>query len=344
MVRTWKRSAGSLAGSALLFLVWAASAAAAAPLVPNDPRFGEQWFHVGKVGLQSPDAWATRTSCGTVAILDTGADLEHPDLVQNLWRNPREIPGNGRDDDRNGYVDDVHGVDIRTGGAPIDTNGHGTHVAGLVGARGNNAVGVTGVCWSARLMIVKFMSVPGRGRATDAAKAIRYAVNKGARVINASFVSTREDKRLKNAIAFARKKGTLVVVAAGNDGKNIDRVPVYPASWPDPNLVVAAATTSTGGLASFSNWGKTAVDVAAPGDDILSTYLSQGYQTLDGTSMAAPIVAAIAAMVRQQNSRLNYKRVKEVVSRRADRSSALRGRTVYSGRANLRRALASAGR
>lgn len=317
--------------------------AAAAPLTPDDPRFGEQWFHTGQTGLDSPDAWGTRTSCGTVAILDTGADLDHPGLVQNLWQNPGEIPDNGKDDDKNGYVDDVNGVDIRNGGAPVDTNGHGTHVAGLVGARGNNALGVTGVCWAAKLMIVKFMSVFGRGQPTDAANGIRYAVNEGARIINASFGTTSENTKLKDAIEYAKGKGALVVVAAGNDGKNIDKTPLYPASWADANILAVAATTSKGGLASFSNYGKTAVDVAAPGDDILSTYLFNGYQTLDRTSMASPIVAGVAAMVRQQNAKLSYKSIKDIVRRNADRPSSLSGKTVYGGRANLQRALAAAG-
>ena len=342
MGRTWKLSAASFA-SAGLVLVAAAGSAAAAPLTPNDPRFGEQWFHTATTGLKSPDAWGARTSCGTVAILDTGADLDHPDLVENLWQNPREIPDNGKDDDKNGYVDDVNGVDIRNGGAPVDTNGHGTHVAGLVGARGNNALGLTGVCWSAKLMVVKFMSVFGRGKPDDAANGIRYAVREGARIVNASFGTSSQNEKLNDAIAYAKSKGALVVVAAGNDGKNIDTTPSYPASSSSANILAVAATTSKGGLASFSNYGKTAVDVAAPGDDILSTYLFNGYQTLDGTSMASPIVAGVAAMIRQQNPKLSYKSIKDVVRKDADKPSSLSGKVVYGGRANLQRALAAAG-
>lgn len=333
--------AGALLVGALLLT--AAAPASAAPLLPDDPRFGDQWFYTANTGLDAPDAWGTRTSCGTVAILDTGADLDHPDLVQNLWVNTGEIPANGKDDDKNGFVDDVNGVDIRNGGAPVDTNGHGTHVAGLVGARGNNATGVTGVCWTAKLMIVKFMSVFGRGQPDDAANGIRYAVKEGARIINASFGTTSQNDKLKDAIEYAKSKGALVVVAAGNDGKNIDKSPLYPASWTDANILAVAATTEGGGLASFSNYGKTAVDVAAPGDDILSTYLRNGYQTLDGTSMASPITAGVAAMVRQQNPKLSYKSIKDIVRKDADKPSSLSGKTVYGGRANLRRALSAAG-
>jgi subtilisin family serine protease len=329
--------------AALVASAVAAAPASAAPLLPNDPRFGDQWFSTANTGIDAPDAWGTRTSCGTVAIVDTGGDLDHPDLVENLWQNPGEVPNNGKDDDKNGYVDDVNGVDIRNGGAPIDTNGHGTHVAGLVGARGNNALGVTGVCWSAKLMIVKFMSVFGRGNASDAAAGIRYAVKEGARIVNASFGSTSPSEKLDDAIEYAKSKGALVVVAAGNDGKNIDRNPLYPASLTHANILTVAATTEGGGLASFSNYGKTAVDVAAPGDDILSTYLRNGYQKLDGTSMASPITAGVAAMVRQQNPRLSYKSIKDIVRRNADKPSSLSGKTVDGGRANLRRALSAAG-
>lgn len=314
-------------------------------LVPNDPLYPQQWFYAEPNGadIEGPQAWATRTNCGTVAIVDTGADLNHPDLQTNLWQNPGEIPANGIDDDKNGYVDDVNGVDIRNGGAPVDTNGHGTHVAGLVGAQGNNGVGVTGVCWKAKIMVVKFMSVFGRGKPADAANGIRYAVKEGARIINCSFGTSSQNEQLHDAIQYARSKGALVVVAAGNDGKNIDTTPSYPASWTDANILVVAATKASGGLASFSNYGKTAVDVAAPGDDILLTYIGNGYQKLDGTSMASPIVAGIAAMVRQQNSKLSYKSIKDIVRKDADKPSSLSGKTVYGGRANLRRALSAAG-
>lgn len=344
MGRTWRRSAGSFAEALLLGAVaLAVMPAAAGARTPDDPRFGEQWFHTASTGLTSPSAWDRRTSCGTVAILDTGADLDHPDLVENLWQNPGEIPDNGKDDDKNGYVDDVNGVDIRNGGAPVDTNGHGTHVAGLVGARGNNALGVTGVCWSAKLMVVKFMSVFGRGKPGDAASGIRYAVREGARIVNASFGTSSQNEELNDAIAYAKSKGALVVVAAGNDGKNIDKSPTYPASSTSANILAVAATTSKGGLASFSNYGKTAVDVAAPGDDILSTWLRGGYNTLDGTSMASPVVAGVAAMVRQQNPKLSYKTIKDIVRKDAAKPSSLSGKTVYGGRANLQRALAAAG-
>lgn len=340
MGRTWRLSAASFASALLL-----AATAHAQTLVPNDPLYPQQWFYAQPNGadIEGPQAWTERTSCGTVAIVDTGADLNHPDLQANLWQNPGEIPANGIDDDKNGYVDDVNGVDIRNGGAPVDTNGHGTHVAGLVGAQGNNGLGVTGVCWKAKLMVVKFMSVFGRGKPADAANGIRYAVKEGARIINCSFGTSSQNEQLHDAIQYARSKGALVVVAAGNDGKNIDTTPSYPASWTDANILVVAATKASGGLASFSNYGKKAVDVAAPGDDILSTYVGNGYKKLDGTSMASPIVAGIAAMVRQQDPKLSYKSIKSIVRSDADKPSSLSGKVVDGGRANLRRALSAAG-
>lgn len=216
MGRTWRLSAASFASALLL-----APAAHAQTRVPNDPLFPQQWFYAQPNGadIEGPQAWATRTSCGTVAIVDTGADLNHPDLQTNLWQNPGEIPANGIDDDKNGYVDDVNGVDIRNGGAPVDTNGHGTHVAGLVGAKGNNGLGVTGVCWRAKLMVVKFMSVFGRGKPADAANGIRYAVKEGARIINCSFGTSSQNEQLHDAIQYARSKGALVVVAAATTGR-----------------------------------------------------------------------------------------------------------------------------
>lgn len=327
-----------LALAATLFAVLAAPAAA---VTPDDPDFPRQWHLSGTASIAAPDAWGTRTGCGTVAIVDTGADLDHPDLVQNLWTNPGETE-NGRDDDGNGYVDDVHGVDIRNGGAPEDTNGHGTHVAGIVGARGNNATGVTGVCWSAKLMIVKFMSIFGRGNPSDAAKGIRYAAREGAKVINCSFGSTSQNEALHDAIEYARSKGALVVVAAGNDGKNIDKTPEYPAAWIDGNILTVAATGQNGKLASFSNYGGTAVDVAAPGAEILSTYTRGRYATLDGTSMAAPIAAGTASMVRARDPNLSWKSIKSIVRSKVDRPSSLNGKVVDDGRVNLRKAVAAA--
>lgn len=326
-----------------LLPAFAAAPASAASILPTDPLFVDQWSleQPTDVDIDAPAAWSRRTNCAMVAIVDTGADLNHPQLKPNLWTNSDEIAGNGKDDDNNGYVDDVHGVDVRTGGQPIDTNGHGTHVAGIVAARGNDGAGTSGVCWTSKLMIVKFMSIFGSGQSKSAADAIRYAARNGAKIINCSFGSSSPSDALRDAIKYAAKKGALVVVAAGNDGQNVDKKATYPASWPDSNILTVASIGKTGARSSFSNYGERTVDIAAPGEDILSTYLAGGTRTLSGTSMAAPIVAGIAAMVRREDSALSASALREAVVRNDDNRSSLKGKVASRGSANLSKALTS---
>lgn len=318
-------------------------AAGGAPVLPNDPYFPQQW------GLENPadhdiDAsygWRTRTSCSKIAILDTGVNYLHPDLSPNIWHNKSEVPDNGRDDDGNGYVDDYYGANMITGnGSGTDRDGHGSHVAGIAGARGNNGVGVSGVCWKAQLMPVKFMNLFGRGSTSDAAEGIRYAVKMGARVINASFGSSTDSSTLHDAVNYARSKGALIVVAAGNDGVNIDKKPEYPASYSDSNILTVAATDANDKLASFSNYGEKAVDLAAPGVDIISTYLGDRYAELSGTSMAAPYVSGIASMLKAANSHTKYSDWKYAIRHKVDKPASLKNKVVYDGRANLNKALA----
>ncbi len=166
---------------------------------------------------------------------------------------------------------------------------------------GNNAIGISGVCWTGSVMAVKFMNFRGKGSTSDACDAIRYAVRQGAKVINASFGSSSKSNALQDAVEYAQDKGVLLVVAAGNDGEDIDKHPVYPASFGNANILTVAASTSADKLASFSNYGDEAVDVAAAGEDIVSTYLGNRYATLSGTSMAAPLVAGMAGLLRAEN-------------------------------------------
>ncbi|MEX0993180.1 MAG: S8 family peptidase [Solirubrobacterales bacterium] len=307
---------------------------------PNDPLFVSQYSENGKIGTQTTDAWNTKTSCSKVAVLDTGIDTDHPDLKDNIWKNSKETSGNGKDDDKNGYVDDYYGINLVKGkGSGTDDNGHGTHVAGIVGGRGNNSMGVSGVCWSTKLMAVKFMNSQGYGSMSKAIAGIEYAADKGAKIINASFGSSTSSEALKDQISEAKDDGVLIVVAAGNDGKDIDSSPTYPASYTNGNLLVAAASTSTDTLASFSNYGKTSVDLAAPGQDIMSTYLSGSYRTLDGTSMAAPMVAGVAALCRARNSDATYSELRKSVRKTVDTKSAFSGTTYSGGRVNTKRAL-----
>lgn len=254
-----------------------------ATAVPDDPYFDRLWgLHNtgqdvnGTSGVQDADidaveAWdiATGSSSVVVAVIDSGVDYNHPDLSANIWTNPDEIPGNGIDDDENGYIDDVRGWDFcDNDNNPEDYNAHGTHVAGTIAARGNNAAGVAGVCWTAKIMALRFLNAGGRGLTSDAISAIEYANTKGAHVVNNSWGGRGFSQALKDAInAFP----ALIVCAAGNDGTDNDNAPQYPSSYDCPNIIAVAATDQEDNLASFSNYGLLSVDVAAPGTNIYST-------------------------------------------------------------------------
>jgi subtilisin family serine protease len=234
--------------------------------------------------ITATDAWEISTGGEevTIAVIDSGVAYSHPDLTSNIWTNPGEDPwsdpndpttGNGIDDDSNGKVDDWRGWDFVDGdNDPMDYNGHGTHVAGTIAARGSNGEGITGVLWRAKMMSLRFLNADGVGWVSDAIDAIEYAVEKGARVINASWVTTSFSQSLLYAIQLCRDRGVLVVAAAGNTAANTDANPFYPASYALPNIISVAATDQRDNLASFSNWGLSTVDVAAPGVTIYSTW------------------------------------------------------------------------
>lgn len=288
-------------GSQFLLLALTAAALLAGPAVsatPDDPRAEEVWAFDGDGPMGVRSAW-DQTIGGevVVAVLDTGTDLRHPDLRDNLWTNPGEVPGNGRDDDANGFVDDVHGADILTGdGDPQDDNGHGTHVAGIVAARGGNGVGATGVAWRARLMTVKVLDAGAGGDTGGVARGIDYAIAQGARIVNLSLAGTQRSSVLDEALERAASAGVLVVAAAGNQRRDLGLLPSWPAASPLENVVSVAATTVEGVLASISSFGAP-VDLAAPGDLILATALGGGYEWRTGTSMASPMAAGVAALV-----------------------------------------------
>ncbi|MCW3067256.1 MAG: peptidase and in kexin sedolisin [Solirubrobacterales bacterium] len=312
--------------------------------VPDDPLFANE-YSLGAVGPGSVDAqpaWDSRTSCSKIAILDTGVQYNHPDLSANVWHNSHEVKSNGKDDDENGWVDDYYGVNLVNGkGSGVDDDGHGTHVSGIVAGRGDNGTGIAGLCWSSSVMAVKFMDSSGKGSTSDAIDGIDYAIHEGARIVNCSFGSSKKSSALQDEVDYAKSKNVLLVVAAGNDGDNIDAKPVYPASFPEGNVLTVAATTSTGALASFSNFGKSGVDLGAPGDRIFSTYLTSTYKTLSGTSMAAPLVAAAAAMLRAKDSSLGYADIKNALRNHTRADAALAGKTVSGGTLDVSAALAA---
>ncbi|MET0602170.1 MAG: S8 family peptidase, partial [Baekduia sp.] len=272
--------------------------ARAAQASATDPRAGEQWALQGDAPMGIDTAWRQTTGADVaVAIIDSGVDLGHPDLAPNLWTNAGEVPGNGTDDDGNGYVDDVHGYDfVDNDGTPQDANGHGTHVAGIVGARGGNGIGGAGVAWQARLMTIRVLDDQARGTTAAVAAGIRYAVDNGARIVNLSLAGPTSTPDLQDAVRYARVHGVLIVAAAGNDGADLSTSPTYPAAYGEDNVLGIAATTRDGGLSSVSDYGPGA-DIAAPGEQILSTSAGGGYEWRTGTSMAAPAVAGALVLL-----------------------------------------------
>lgn len=325
--------------------------------LPNDPRVldGSQWaLHntLGDADLDAPEGWDIQNSASNiiVAVVDSGLRLTHEDLAPNLWTNPREIPDNGRDDDGNGIVDDLHGLNAI--GSPNSTNlwddlGHGTHVAGIIGAVGNNGLGGAGVAWRVQLMILKFMDASGNGYISDAVECFDYARLNGAKIINASFGSAEYSSALDNAINACRSAGIIVVAAAGNDGADNDATPFYPASLGvlrgRDNVVAVAATDRYDNLASFSNYGSNTVHLAAPGQSIFSTYYyaDNSYVYLSGTSVAAPHVAGVLALLRARFPIEHHTQLIRRMLDAVDVLPSLAGKCRSGGRVNLRRALAN---
>jgi subtilisin family serine protease len=290
-----------------------------------DSLQNEQWAVAAGSVLDLPGAWQLSQGRGvTVAIVDSGARLDHADLGPNVWTNFDEVPSNGVDDDHNGYVDDVHGVDLSSkqpGQDLHDGDGHGTHVAGIVAAA-RNGRGVVGVAPQAKLMIVKVLDDNGAGTTGSVAEGIRYAAQNGARVINCSLGGNQPDQRLNDAVNDAAGAGALVVASAGNDGKDIDRVPNYPAAIPAANLLAVASTDpdSGRGISEFSNFGRLAVQVAAPGAEILSTSHDGTWELKSGTSMAAPMVTGVAALAASVNPGISAVDLRAVLMQNATRS------------------------
>jgi subtilisin family serine protease len=319
---------------------------------PNDPAFDRLWGldNTGQLGgtpgadVNATSAWDVATGGNvTVAVVDTGIDYTHPDLSRNMWRNPAELP-NGADDDNNGFVDDIYGADFKNDDAdPNDDSSHGTHVAGIIGAEGNNGIGGVGVDWNVHLMALKFLDNNGSGNTANAAEAIDYAVKAGARVINASWGGPAFSFALYKAIRNAGNQGVLVVAAAGNEGANSDSEPEYPASYDLPNVISVAATDAGDGLVDFSNYGARSVDLAAPGDDIYSTVPKfanpSGYAYFSGTSMATPFVSGAAALYLAHAPSATTTQVRDALLGSVDRLPSLAGKTVTGGRLNVGRAL-----
>jgi subtilisin family serine protease len=305
-------------------------------VIPNDTHFGIQWglHNSSDTDINAPEAWEVTTgnSAVVVAVIDSGIQWDHPDLNANTWINVAERDGGaGVDDDGNGYVDDLRGWDFFAGdNNPMDENGHGTHVAGTIGAVSNNSRGVAGVAWQVRLMPLRFLG-PDGGYTSDAIKAIEYAVANGATISNNSWGGGSYSTALYDAIKKAGLKDHLFVAAAGNDGRNTDATPSYPASYDLANIVSVAAVDKILARATFSNYGANSVDLGAPGVDIVSTYPSNTYAYASGTSMAAPHVAGVAALLRGHFTSWTHTDVKDRLLRTVRPVASMDGVTVSGG-------------
>ncbi len=315
-------------------------------VIPNDPRLNELWgmINTGQTG-GTPDAdidaelaWNVSTGSPSivVAVIDTGVDYNHPDLAANIWTNPGEIAGNGIDDDGNGYVDDVHGYDFyNSDGDPFDDHGHGTHVAGTIGAIGNNGIGVAGVNWQVKIMALKFLGSSGSGTTANAVLAVDYATMMGARLSNNSWGGGGYSQELYDAIARANAANIAFVAAAGNNyGQNTDVTPHYPSAYDLPNIIAVMATDHNDQVAGFSNYGPTTVDLGAPGVDILSTLPGNSYGLLSGTSMATPHVTGTCALILAVNPNIPVSQMKSVLLDATDPIPSLAGKCVSQGRLN----------
>ena len=327
--------------------------------LPNEPSFLQLWGLEnggqsvnGVAGLADADidagaAWDVTTGSAsvTVGVIDTGVDYLHPDLAANIWINAGEdCPGcrnDGIDNDGNGYVDDWHGWDFKNNdNDPFDDNGHGTHVAGTIGAIGNNGQGVAGVNWTVKIMPLKFLGANGTGDASDAVEALLYATSMGAVVTNNSWGGDAYSQALADAVASADAGGSLFVAAAGNSFANTDTSPNYPSGYNSPNVISVAATDQSDARAWFSNYGLRSVDLGAPGTNILSTKPGGSYQYLDGTSMATPLVAGAAALARSAFPAASADGLKALLLRTVDANTSLAGKTTTGGRLNVGKALA----
>lgn len=337
-----------------------------------DPLFAQQWG-MNDIGVM--EAWKiTRGHPDmVVAVIDTGVDYTHEDLLPNLWRNPREIPDNGIDDDNNGYIDDVIGWDfVSNDNRPYDlamepldilfkggNPGHGTHCAGNVAARGNNGKGIAGVAPDVKIMSLRFISEKGQGTTADAIKAVRYAVDNGAKIMSNSWGSEGEEagapenQALRDTVQYAQDNGVLFIAAAGNGHRGVgydndkDAAPAFPASYNHDIIISVAALDSADRLGSFSNWGVNSVDIGAPGVKVFSTVVDQGYSdvvidkmgfkaTWDGTSMAAPHVAGAAALYWSAHPEKTWQDVKAAILGSAKKTSTLNNKVVSGGKLDVK--------
>lgn len=324
----------------------------------NDPDVSKLWAFNSKAGLDVIGAYnalpARQPKEIIVAVVDTGVDHTHEDLVDVMWTNEKEIAGNGIDDDNNGYIDDIHGINTLVrdaeGNATMDTmasHWHGTHVAGTIAATQNNGIGIAGVANNVKIMAIRTVPDSSDELDSDIVEGFLYAAKMGAKVINCSFGKKKNEGGMvvRDTINKISRKGVLVVVSAGNDSygpfswHDNDVNAKYPASFDSNNMIVIASTTSSGGLSSFSNIGPTTVDVGSPGSNVYSTINSNRYSMASGTSMAAPNASGVAAMVMGYYPNLKNTTVKKVLMDTVTKVPEFEGKIVSGGRLSLKAAL-----
>jgi subtilisin family serine protease len=317
---------------------------------PGDPRYPELWGlnNTGQQGgtpgadSDAESAWDISTGDRRVrvAVIDTAIEFGHPDLEGQVWTNPGEIPNYYVDDDANGFVDDVNGWDFFDDDLPADYDSHGTHVAGTIGGLGNDGFGVAGVAWSVTIVPIKFLCY-GWGSTADAIAAIEYATLLGVDVMNNSWGGGESSQAMLDAINAAAQQDILFVAAAGDDNKDNDIWPFYPASLDDPNIVAVAATDRSDGRAWFSSWGALSVDLGAPGVEILSAVMGGSHGLKNGTSVATPHVSAVAALMRAVAPEMGVVALKQHLLESVEPVSSMMGITVTEGRLNAYQALFS---
>jgi len=329
--------------------------------LPNDPLLSSQWNlqnsgqYAGTVGndINAAQAWSVTTGSRNVvvAVIDSGIDITHPDLAANIWMNPGDTSGNAVDDDHNGYVDDIHGWNfVDNTNQVTDGYGHGTHVAGIIGAVGNNGIGVAGIDWQVSLMALKVEDSRGIGYTSSVINAINYVTmmrrDHGINIVavNASWQSAAGySVVVQEAIRAEGDAGVTFIAAAGNQASDNDVVPRYPANYDLPNVITVAALSTTNTLASMSNYGGTTVDLAAPGSLIQSTFPGGTYGILSGTSMAAPQVTGVVALLAAAKPGITVAEVRAAILGTTTPVASLAGKVVTGGRLNAGAALASLG-
>jgi subtilisin family serine protease len=312
---------------------------------PNDPMYPSQWDWPK---IDAPAAWNATTGSKSVVVtdIDTGLDYNHQDLAANAWKNTAECDGTpGVDDDHNGYIDDCHGIDTINGDVnPMDDAGHGTHTAGTIGAVGNNGVGVTGLNWKVQVMPCKSHGADGNGSISSIIECYQYVKTEKAAgydiiATNNSYGSCPEacdfNPATRDAIAALVKPGVIMSYSAGNSNRDNDIRGQYPANYDLPNIISVAATDTSDNRASFSEYGLRSVDVGAPGVSVLSTLPNNAYGNLSGTSMSAPHVAGLAAMLHTFDNNLTWWQIRNLIIAGGDPVASMDGKTVSGRRINV---------